>query len=207
MLLAIPMIATAVNYGELTEGSYQVGYYTHSGCPGNSSNRVDPVNVVFYNWGTLERAINGLETHTLWRSGGGTTQWFLDSTGCYGMADQRAEDGVSHSRFHIRLHPVAYSDLGWTTIGDAHHEDVTAFWSGCVQDSFPYLGNHSVDKNGPDGSGFDQGRRAVRENFEAAGHSWMLQYWGNTQSIQQCDGDWASSDGQTLFMNMHQGLH
>ncbi|MEJ7569171.1 MAG: hypothetical protein WKF41_13000 [Gaiellaceae bacterium] len=75
--------------------------------------------------------------------------------------------------------------LRWTTIGDAHHEDLT------------YCG-HAVDANGANGSGFDQGRQNLRINLENGGHSWRSEFWGNTQNFQQCDGDYASSDGYTV---------
>jgi hypothetical protein len=120
------------------------GKYTQTGCPGNGSNQVDPINIVFYNWGTWDRGQNNLEYHAGWRDGSGGTQ---------------------------------------------------------------YCG-HAVDANGPSGSGFDQGRREVRIRVgDAAGHSWYTQNWGNTNNFQQCDGDWARSDGIVTFINLHQGYH
>ena len=84
--------------------------------------------------------------------------------------------------------------LRWTTIGDAHHEDLT------------YCG-HAVDANGSTGSGFDQGRRELRIQMENGGHGWYSEFWGNTQNFQQCDGDYASSDGYTVFSRAHQINH
>ena len=175
---------------------FNTGYYTHNGCPGVNTNRVDPINFVFYDWGTWDRAVSQIYTHAGWTDKGGSTQYFVDhSTNCNAMIAQEANAAVYNTRFHIRLHPI-HSDpiIGWTTTADAHHEDFS-------------LCGHSVDQNGSNGSGFDQGRRQLRILFENAGHTWYSQYWGNTQSFKQCDGGYASSDGYTVFMHLHQINH
>lgn len=175
----------------------RAGKYTHTGCPGTSSNRVDPINIVFYNWGTWGRGENNLEYHAGWTNGSGSTQYFVDHGNCYSQHTQRASGCGVCGRFHIRLRGQ-HSDatLGWTSTGDAHHEDW--IW---------YCG-HAVDSNGSNGSGFDQGRREVRIRVgDAAGHSWHTENWGNTQNFQQCDGDWARSDGIVTFISLHQGFH
>jgi len=41
----------------------------------------------------------------------------------------------------------------------------------------------------------------------AAGHSSSRVWWGNTQSFKQCDGDYAASDGWTVFVSLHQVNH
>ena len=92
-----------------------------------------------------------------------------------------------------RVGAIADADPVWgrTARGDAHHED-TIVYPGC----------HAVDANGPDGSGFDQGRRRLRELFAAGGHGWRSQFWGNTRSFRQCDGDYAGSDGYVVFLRV-----
>jgi hypothetical protein len=171
--------------------------YTHRSCPAAASGRVDPVNVVFYGWGTWGRAVSQIEAHAGWTATSGSEQSFVDHGGCHPMHGQRASgDG---SRFHIRVrgqHPDA--ELGWTATGDAHREDLVVF---------PWPCGHAVDSNGPGGSGFDQGRDEVRDRFAAAGHAWYVEWWGNTQSFKQCDGDFAGSDGWTLFVQLHQVNH
>ena len=89
-------------------------------------------------------------------------------------------------------------DLGWTAVGAAHHEDLVLFPVPC---------GHAVDSNGSRGSGFDQGRDELRDRFAAAGHAWYRVWWGNTQSFKQCDGDYAASDGWTVFVQLHQVNH
>lgn len=87
--------------------------------------------------------------------------------------------------------------LGWTTTGDAHHEDLVMF---------PPCG-HAVDESGPEGSGFDQARDELRARFTVAGHATSVVWWGNTQSFRQCDGDYAGSDGWAVFIELHQVNH
>lgn len=175
---------------------FETGYYTHHDCPADNYDRVDPINVVFYDWGTWDRAVSQTQTHAGWNNSDGSTQTFVDHGNCYSMATQRASAGVWSSRFHIRFHPIHWDDtLGWTTVGDAHHED------------FVWYCGHAVDSNGSSGSGFDQGRRQLRISYENAGHSWYSRYWGNTQNFKQCDGDYAGSDGYTVFIHLHQLNH
>lgn len=174
---------------------FNSGYYTHDGCPASNYDRIDPINIVFYGWGTWDRAASQIQTHAGWYDQSGSSQAFVDHGNCYGMTTQRASG--MYSRFHIRLHPIHYDGgLGWTTVGDAHHEDFV--W---------YCPGHAVDSNGSSGSGFDQGRRQTRIAFQNAGHSWYSAYWGNTQNFQQCDGDFARSDGTTVFIVLHQFNH
>lgn len=171
--------------------------YTHAGCPALADNRVDPVNVVFHGWGTWGRAVSQIESHAGWRATTGSAQHFLDHATCRSLHAQRSSGQAS--RFHVRLrgqHPDA--TLGWTATGDAHHEDLVLLPLPC---------GHAVDATGPGGSGFDQGREELRARFEAAGHAASRAWWGNTQSFKQCDGDYAGSDGWTVYVELHQVNH
>lgn len=170
--------------------------YTHGECPAGIANRIDPINVVFHGWGTWGRAVSQLESHLGWTATSGSSQVFVDHGSCQPQHAQRASG--NGTRFHVRLrgqHPD--SSLGWTTTGDAHHEDVV--W-------FPPCG-HAVDASGSGGSGFDQGRDELLTRFAAAGHTTSVAWWGNTESFKQCDGDYASSDGWTAFIELHQVNH
>jgi hypothetical protein len=171
--------------------------YTHSDCPQTTENRVDPINVVFHSWGTWGRAVSQIESHAGWTNTAGSSQTFLDHGGCYPMHAQRANG--SGTRLHLRVRGQ-HSDptLGWTATGDAHHEDLVVFPVPC---------GHAVDSNGPGGSGFDQGRDELGARFAAAAHATYRRWWGNTQSFRQCDGDYAGSDGWTLFIVLHQVNH
>lgn len=171
--------------------------YTSRACPATSETRVDPINVVFHTWGTWGRVASQVEAHARWTSTSGSTQFFSDHGGCYEAHAQRASG--ERSRFHVRIrgqHPD--TSLGWTATGDAHHEDLVVFPVPC---------GHAVDANGPEGSGFDQGREELRRRLEAAGHPGSLVWWGNTRSFKQCDGDYAASDGWVLYVSVHQVNH
>jgi hypothetical protein len=171
--------------------------YTHNACPATAANRVDPINVVFRTWGTWGRAESQIVSHTGWTATSGTTQSFADHGGCFPMHAQRASG--HGSRFHVRWrgqHPD--EALGWTATASAHHEDNVLFPLPC---------GHAVDSIGAGGSGFDQGRDELESRFTSAGHSAYRVWWGNTQSFKQCDGDYAASDGWTVFIELHRMGH
>ncbi len=171
--------------------------YTHAACPASAANRVDPVNVVFTGWGTWARAASQVESHAGWTATSGSTQFFAEHGGCVPIHAQRASG--QGSRFHVRLrgqHPDAA--LGWTAFASAHHEDLVLFPLPC---------GHAVDSNGSAGSGFDQGRDELQRRFASAGHASSRVWSGNTQSFKQCDGDYAGSDGWTVFIQVHQAGH
>jgi hypothetical protein len=198
LFAALVAVAAVVVLGVPAYAHFDAGDpYTHGGCPATASNRLDPVNVVFTGWGTWGRAASQIESHAGWRATSGTTQSFADHGGCFAMHAQRASG--QGSRFHVRVrgqHPDAA--LGWTATGDAHHEDLVMFPVPC---------GHAVDSDGPGGSGFDQGRDELAARFASAGHSSQREWWGNTQSFKQCDGDYAASDGWTAFIELHQVNH
>jgi hypothetical protein len=171
--------------------------YTYRSCPASTATRVDPINVVFTTWGTWGRAESQIRSHAGWTDNSGTGQSFLDHGACFDMHTQRASG--RGTRFHVRLRGQhADAALGWTTTGDAHHEDLVAFPAPC---------GHAVDSNGPEGSGFDQGRDELERRFADAGHDTYRVWWGNTQSFKQCDGDYAASDGWVVFIELHQANH
>jgi hypothetical protein len=171
--------------------------YTHAGCPATATTRSDPVNVVFHGWGTWGRAESQVEAHTGWTSRSGSTQWFAEHGTCSAPHAQRASG--EGSRYHVRIRGEHWdADLGWAALAGVHHEDFVLF---------PFPCGHAVDSNGATGSGFDQGRDELERRFREAGHATSLVWWGNTQSFRQCDGDYAASDGWTLFVPLHQVGH
>jgi hypothetical protein len=173
------------------------GRYTHAACPATTSTKSDPVNVVFHGWGTWGRAQSQLESHAGWSSSSGSLQHFLDHGACAPQHTQRASG--EGSRFHVRVRGEHWdAELGWTALAAAHHEDLVLF---------PFPCGHAVDANGAAGSGFDQGRDELERRFRGAGHGTARAWWGNTQSFKQCDGDYAASDGWTLFVRLHQAGH
>lgn len=203
LLLIAIATAAAVAAPALSDPNIDSWPYTHSHCPASNSDRVDPVNFVFWGWATIENGTRGRVTdqvtyHTTppWIELGGSTQYFGEhSTGnCFKMTTQQASGNWWESRYHIRYHPITNQDpgWGWLTVGDAHHENVTC-----------WPPDHAIDQNGPGGSGFDQGRRHLRQMMQGTYHPWTSFYWGNTQKFTQCTGNAASSDGYTVFMYIH----
>ncbi len=193
-VVALAFAATASGHFDLT------GQYTHSGCPGTTANRVDPINVVFYDWGTWGRVVSQVESHTGATDTSGSSQMFVDHGSCYPMHAQRATCGPTCSRYHMRVRGQ-HSDphYRWPATAGAHHED----W---VVSCLP-SGWHAVDANGPNGSGFDQGRNALVNAMAGGGHAYFYAWWGNTQNFRQCDGDYAGSDGATSYIRIHQVNH
>jgi hypothetical protein len=170
--------------------------YTHTASNCSGASRVDPINIVFYTWGTWARAENQVQTHAGWTNGSGSPQYFWDHSTCYLMHTQRASGCGTCGRFHIRIRGQHEDPtLGWTATGDAHHED------------WVITCGHAVDANGPNGSGFDQGRAQLSNAMWMGGHSYYYTWWGNTQNFQQCDGDYSGSDGNTSFIQLHQVNH
>jgi hypothetical protein len=173
------------------------GRYTHRSCPSSAATRVDPINVVFSGWGTWGRAESQIGSHAGWADGSGTSQSFVDHGGCAPMHTQRASG--RGTRFHVRVRGQHWDPTrGWTATGAAHHEDLVVLPVPC---------GHAVDSNGTGGSGFDQGRNELERRFSEAGHATQRVWWGNTQSFKQCDGDYAASDGWTVFVELHQVNH
>jgi len=196
-VVALAALVVAAAGGPARAHFDAVDRYTHRACPATAGNRTDPVNVVFRTWGTWGRAESQIESHTGWTATSGSSQFFVDHGGCFPMHSQRASG--QGSRFHVRVRGQHQdAALGWVAMGGAHHEDLVLFPIPC---------GHAVDSNGPSGSGFDQGRDELERQITSAGHLAYRVWWGNTQSFKQCDGDYAASDGWTVFVGLHQVNH
>lgn len=174
--------------------------YTYDGVCGHDS-RVDPLNVAFYTWGTWGRAEDQVQAHAGWSDDGGSHQLFSDHSACYDQHTQRASDGISSSRYHIRIRGQ-HDDpsWGWTATGDAHYEDI-------VYPECGFFPGHAVRENGPTGSGFDWGRNQLAVSMGSAGHYYYYAWAGSTQNFRQCDGQYARSDGNAAMIQLHQVNH
>lgn len=157
--------------------------YTGSGS--SCGGAVDPINLVWKGTNAwADDVARNIEVHAGWTDTSGSTQSIHvpSGGGCRSMDRQRASAGSTSTRYHIRLWRVTGTDgADKLVIGDAHHED------------FVWYCGHAVDSNGSNGSGFDQGRRRLVDAFST--HYEEGNWWGNTRNFQQCDGDWAGSDG------------
>ena len=210
--LAVSLVA--VICVQPAKAHFQVNAYTHKGCPATAANRIDPINVVFYDWGTVDRAFSQTKSHTMpsypfnWKSGqGGSSQKFQDHQGqtCVNQTYHLASNPFDISpRHHIRLHPIHQdANWGWTTVGDAHLED----WvQGNPYNRCSYFGNHAVKPNG-----FNDSRNSLwldnYRYFPQGHYNAFYQYWGNDAVRPQCNGNRPASDGWVLWINLHQLNH
>lgn len=218
MLLLVPLVTAAALTAGSARADFDIGYYTHGTCTNwnDPNTRVDPINYVFFSWGTIERVWMQVVYHGLHTSGSSWAddgifsdpQKFITHSTCYAMDGQRADGGILSSRNHFRYKGVHYDPgLGWTSIADAHHEDLIQPPSPCSNVS----PKHAVDSNDePGGSGFNQGRSNVTNKvFAGTSHmSGSYQIWfGNTMPRRQCDGGIAWSDGYARAIPLHQVNH
>jgi hypothetical protein len=126
--------------------------------------------------------------HTGWEVTSGNDQAFQFGSDCANQNNQLA-DGGFFTRFHTRWRQSPYYDFTYGTVSfaDPHEEDIS-------------VGCHAVDENGSSGSGFDKGRATIYQAFVGTHHTYGgTADWGNTDPMQQCDGSWASSNGNVGF--------
>lgn len=191
---------TALALPAVTGAHFVRARYAFKGDACTKSQRSDPVTMVVYGkratWRRTDSAIVDATGWT-WQTGG--DQWLKSHHRCYHFDSQRAEH-VTLSRFHVRLwHMPGRDRKGRRDVYlTPHHEDFVV-GNGC---GFP--GNHAVDQNGPQGSGFDQGRLRLSEALVDAGYVFTdVQYWGNTRTFKQCDGGRAGSNGSVYWIKLH----
>jgi hypothetical protein len=164
----------------------------------------DPVTVIFYKYATGGYSNNHVQGHTGWTGGDGGGQNFESHGRCYPGGKHSESAGATSSRFHIRMRKTYDGDANWgdTTAATPHHED------------FIWYCGHAVDKGGVNRgeglwSGFDQGRSRIYDAlYGTNGHYFAgYPYWGNTWEVQQCDGDWAGSQGTVYWFRIPSWLH
>jgi hypothetical protein len=190
--LAVPALSQA----HFVQSSYAFGA---NACV--VAQRSDPVTMIFYGFpATSHNVDTEVQRQAGWIYHTGGDQW-LQSHGLCNHFDVQDASQITLTRFHTRLWQMPGLDLKnrFITYATPHHEDFVIL-GGC---GFP--GNHAVDANGSLGSGFDQGRNRLTGDFVAAGYSiGDVQFWGNTQTFRQCDGDDASSNGKVNWINVDQ---
>jgi FG-GAP-like repeat len=189
------------------------GWYSFGDNDCNEDSRSDPIGVLFRGRrASAHNVANQIKHHAGWWNDVTKDQylWVLLNGGSYDCREANesvaeASDIGPYSRYHTRLWfiPATNGSSELKTIGTPHHEDWK--WrnpfnhcSGATQ-----VGSHAVDKGGVNQSthesGFDRGRHKLKEAFQNAGH--LVQppeEWGNTYEIEQCDEEWAGSDGWGL---------
>jgi hypothetical protein len=149
----------------------------------------DPVTAVFYGNGDPARVINHIVHHTGWNFAGGSAQYFIDHGVCENLSDQRSSGAIFSTRNHVRIFYTADWDpgFGFTSSATPHFEDITCGGT-----------NHAVRETVNGWSGFDEGR-AQLYNWMSPGHYTWTENWGNTAWMQQCDGQFAYSNGTVRY--------
>src|SRR6476620_538095 len=188
------------------------GWYAFGDSSCSEGSRSDPIGVLFRGKSaSAHNVAEQVKIHPDWNYDVQKNQylWVLQNGGTYDCREANesvaeSPDSLPTSRYHVRLWfiPATKGSLELKTIGTPHHEDWVAFnpannhCEGAVG-----VGSHAVDKGGVGQgleSGFDRGRHKLKSSFEASGHPITSENWGNTKEFEQCDKDWAGSDGWGL---------
>lgn len=146
-------------------------------------------------------------------------QYGTTAAGCEknpGDTDLASTSGYSHDRWHLRMWQTPQNRLtgeNFFVETTPHKErwhwgDGTANSNDCG--TGPGTGSHAVERGAVDrsprdyerhGSGFDRARRFLdRAYSHSTRHHVRRGYFGNTRSVKQCDGQYAGSNGQGVFI-------
>jgi hypothetical protein len=133
-----------------------------------------------------------------------------------GDTDLASTFGLGNDRWHLRMWQTPQNRLSGENFfvettphrEDWHFGDGVANKNNCG--TGPGTGSHAVERGAIDrgpsfyeghGSGFDRARRFVdRAYSHTSRHQIRRGYFGNTRSVKQCDGEYAGSNGQGLFI-------
>ncbi len=207
---ALLVLAVGAEDGHAIEGGRS--WYTYTkGTNCADKKQVDPINVVFYGRdATAGRTDAFVDKYMGWGDATDSgTQGFLTPR-CRLAAHQRANGSTDETRHHVRLRQLdkKRGARRLFSAGDAHYEDhvgsIANPFTGCGR------GKHAVKKGavdrkpedrGANGSGFDQGRELMADRWGARGRRVTKPFKGNTHS-EQCDGDFAGSDGRVAYMTI-----
>lgn len=179
---------------------------------GSCQNPTDPVSLVYYGDAATSRlTVRDIKKHLGWTPRNASGQYIRDHGDCRGMYTDPASGPNDKSRYHVRIWGMQSKDSRgrWETVGTPHHEDWIAYSPANPRCG---AGKHAVDKGAVDtddpndrtreGSGFDMGRRKIRQKVNTRQHDIKLVDLRNTQSFIQCDDDPAGSNGNVLWVSM-----
>jgi hypothetical protein len=206
LVATIVLSAVVTADAHFTQPKYS---YKTSGCQGPT----DPVSLVYYGDAARSvRTVMDIKKHLGWTPRNASGQYIRDHGDCRGMYTDPADGPNDKTRYHVRIWGMQSKDTKgrWETVGTPHHEDWIANSPGNPGCG---LGKHAVDKGAvdtddpdddtsPEGSGFDQGRRKIRQKVNTRQHDIKFVDFRNTQSFIQCDGDPAGSNGNVLWVSM-----
>jgi hypothetical protein len=208
-VLLTPQVARA----ELTQfysyGEPHCGYNSQSGSRAWAWS--DPVTLIFrdlYRHG-FAYVVDDVVQHGWGTNTQGGPQWIVNgTTGCRLMDAQRATTcpsspsppfGFACTRYHVRFFRITPLENSYHTFATPHHEDWVSVSINCSSwwTCRPRICGHAVDSNGPEGSGFEQGKARMVNLFSDTQISSM--FVGNSQSVKQCDDDMAGNEDGIVF--------
>ena len=207
MASCVPVDARADQLSGVVSSEYAFG---NGDCSGGAS---DPIGVLFRGKRAgVSNVARETEAYTGWEwAENPNKQGVKVNTGgeykCRETDAARASqtDVLPLNRNHVRFIPATFGTSDLKTVGTPHHEDFVVHnplgGDHCQQEFIN--GNHAVDSNGKEGSGFDVGRQRLKRAFRDYDHKVEPEKWGNTESFEQCDEDFAASDGWgvTIWIN------
>ena len=198
-LSTVPAMASAT----VDIGSY---WYSSSSSDCHGGTDADPIGVLFRGRrGSASNVAHEIKFHSDWNYDVHKEQHLKVNAGNNEFQCREANESVANKpdippsgRYHTRLWfvPATNGSSMLMTVATPHHEDLTS----C---------GHAVDQNGPEGSGFDKGRRSLKQWFENTAHSVEQinpEEWGNSVTMHQCDGGWAGSDGWGVRIGMYRAM-
>jgi len=203
---ALLVLAVDAEDGHAIEGGrFWYTYTKGTNCA--DKKQVDPINVVFYGRdATAGRTDAFVDKYMGWGDATDSgTQGFLTPR-CRLAVHQRADGSTRETRNHVRLRQRERRKGARRhfTVGDAHHEDLSGRgpFNGCGIRGKHAVSEGSVREPSSNGSGFDQGRELMANRWEARGRRVTKPFKGNTHAFEQCDGDFAGSDGRVAYMTI-----
>ncbi len=130
-----------------------------------------------------------------------------------GDTDLASTSGFGNDRYHLRMWDLRgnrYSNQNFYASTTPHKEH-WVWGDGQNNDNDcgtgPGTGSHAVDATtSSQASGFDLARRRMRQAY--LGHSRHPvedDYFGNTQQVKQCDGQFAGSNGNGVLIRVERG--
>jgi len=191
LLLAAALISGA--FAAPSRAALNIHWYSHSTTPCDSSTWTDPITVIFYGNASEPTTSNLIGDYTGWGDTilDGDSQLYWNDGYCDANQGSRADGASWQSRYHIRMtQKRAYDPDYWlVTMGTPHYEVITE----C---------GHAVrytDVN--NWGGFDMGRQRIMEAFD--GHNYhFVKYVGNSGTMVQCNGWFASSNGNVRYISI-----
>lgn len=170
---------------------FSSGRYSHVGDCG-STRAIDPISLVLY--GPTATDTNARPRLEIAMSAQRDPDWFGQSpasgapqyASSHEFCTLMEADSMNGSgnRSHLRYNQVHHRDTKgrWETVATPHYDLNT--WCGHIARDFNYV------------------KYYIAGAMSEYGYGVSYQFWGNTKSLQQCDGTIDSSDGQVAWINV-----